>query len=248
MIRFSNASERPTITRRDIPRRDLPSPPPRFYMGLDLGQVCDYTAIAVIERIAPSPKSAPPAYHLRHLQRFPLGTPYPEVVSRVRDMLHSPSLGSITKLIVDGTGVGVPVVEMLRQAGLSLVPIWITGGETTSRKGKIIRVPKRDLVSVLQVVFQTDRLRIASSLSLGQILTDELLNFRAKVTTAGAGTYEAWRESVHDDLVLALAIAAWYAERSRGQTRTQLSISAPDAPAGRAAGIGTRGVEQGRDP
>ena len=216
-------------------------------MGLDLGQVRDYTAIAVIERIASSPKNAPPSYHLRHLQRFPLGTPYPEIVTHVRDMIHSPPLAGVTKLIVDGTGVGVPVVEMLRQAGLSLVPIWITGGETTSRKGRIIRVPKRDLVSVLQVVFQTGRLRIASSLPLGPILIDELLNFRAKVTTAGTNTYEAWRESVHDDLVLALAIAVWYAERSRGQTRTQLSISAPDAPAGRAAGIRTCGVEDGGD-
>ena len=91
-------------------------------------------------------------------------------------------------------------------------------------------------MSVLQVVFQTERLRIASSLPLRPILIDELLNFRAKVTTTGNNTFEAWRESVHDDLVLALAIAVWYAERSRGQTRTQLSITAPNAPAGRAAG------------
>ena len=125
---------------------------------------------------------------------------------------------------------------MLRQAGLYLVPIWITGGETTSRKGKIIRVPKRDLVSVLQVVFQTRRLRIARSLPLGPILTDELLNFRAKVTTVGTNTYEAWRESIHDDLVLALAIAAWYAERSRCRTRTKLSASVPEAQASRFGG------------
>jgi hypothetical protein len=26
-------------------------------------------------------------------------------------------------------------------------------------------------------------------------------------------SYNAWRESIHDDLVLAVALAAWYAER-----------------------------------
>ena len=107
-------------------------------------------------------------------------------------------------------------------AGLPTVPIWITGGETVSRKGRIIRVPKRDLVSVLQVMFQTGRLKIATSLPLGPVLVDELMNFRAKITPAGNDTYEAWRERDHDDLVLALAIAAWYAERSRHRTHTDL--------------------------
>jgi len=34
-----------------------------------------------------------------------------------------------------------------------------------------------------------------------------------KVTTAGNETFEAWRERDHDDLVLAVGIAAWVAER-----------------------------------
>ena len=114
---------------------------------------------------------------------------------------------------------------MLHQAGLPVVPIWITGGDTVSRAGRIIRVPKRDLVSVLQVLFQTGRIKIAPSLPLGSVLVQELMNFRAKITAAGNDTYEAWRERDHDDLVLALAIAAWYAERSRHRTQTELSIT-----------------------
>ncbi len=34
-----------------------------------------------------------------------------------------------------------------------------------------------------------------------------------KITVAGNDTYEAWRESDHDDLVLAAAMAAWYGEK-----------------------------------
>jgi hypothetical protein len=42
----------------------------------------------------------------------------------------------------------------------------------------------------------------------------ELTGFQLKVDLrSGHDTYEAWREGIHDDLVLAVAIAAWYAER-----------------------------------
>jgi hypothetical protein len=41
-------------------------------------------------------------------------------------------------------------------------------------------------------------------------LADELLAFRAKISARGHHTSEAWRESDHDDLVLALALACWH--------------------------------------
>ena len=44
-------------------------------------------------------------------------------------------------------------------------------------------------------------------------MTDELLNFRYKITQASNLTYEAWREGAHDDLVLALSLAVWEAEK-----------------------------------
>jgi hypothetical protein len=44
------------------------------------------------------------------------------------------------------------------------------------------------------------------------------VNFKVKVNLAtGHDSYEAWRESVHDDLVLAVALACWHGEnRSSG--------------------------------
>ncbi len=44
-------------------------------------------------------------------------------------------------------------------------------------------------------------------------MIEELQNFRIKFTRAGNDTYEAWRESDHDDLVLAAAMAAWFGEK-----------------------------------
>jgi hypothetical protein len=72
-------------------------------------------------------------------------------------------------------------------------------------------VPKRDLVTVTQVLLQNGRLRVAAGLPEAETLKRELLNFRVKIDPRTAhGSYEHWRESEHDDLVLAVSIAAWF--------------------------------------
>ena len=59
---------------------------PDYYVGLDLGQAQDYTALSVVERSEkfpvgslPDPSVTPREAHyaVRHLRRWPLGTPYP---------------------------------------------------------------------------------------------------------------------------------------------------------------------------
>ena len=69
-------------------------------------------------------------------------------------------------------------------------------------------VPKRDLVTTLQVLLQSGRLKVASDLKLAKVLVDEMLNFKVKINVKTAhDSYEAWREGIHDDLVLAVALA-----------------------------------------
>jgi hypothetical protein len=182
-----------------------------FVGGLDLGQAADYTALAIVECV-------PPALHLRHLQRFKLGTTYPAVVEGVRALLLSPALLRDTVLVVDHTGVGRPVVDLLQAARLAapLVPVTITGGDAVTYEGDCWRVPKRNLVATVQVVLQTGRLKIAEGLPEAAMLVKELLNFQVKITANAHDTYGAWREGSHDDLVLAVALACWYAERASG--------------------------------
>ena len=60
---------------------------------------------------------------------------------------------------------------------------------------------------------EIDQALIARALPEAPVLVEELQNFKLKITTAGNDTYEAWRESDHDDLVLAVAMAAWYGEK-----------------------------------
>jgi hypothetical protein len=191
----------------------------RYFTGLDLGQAKDYTAVAVLERTTlPDPKREGRKLHhyaVRHLERLPLGTPYPDVGTRLARLFAGPPLaGSI--LAVDYTGVGRPVLDLLRRARIpaSLRAVTITGGNKATLDGGW-HVPKRELVGTLQVLLQSRRLKVAPSLPAAQTLVQELTTFQVKITPAANETFGAWREGAHDDLVLAVAIAAWEGEHFR---------------------------------
>jgi hypothetical protein len=196
-----------------------------FYAGLDLGQAQDYTALTIAERITqrymqfevahyggqPPPS---PRYDVRHLERLKLGTSYPDQVKHVKQLLERPQLQGKVKLVLDFTGVGRPVADMFHDAKMPcpVSLILIHGGNTVVRAGLQYHVPKRDLVSVTQVLLQSGRLHIAEALPESATLTKEMQNFKMKISAGGHDSYESWRENIHDDLVLSLAIALWTAE------------------------------------
>jgi hypothetical protein len=189
-----------------------------YYLGLDLGQAQDYTAICIAERnetmCGNLAARSGATYQVRHLERPALGTPYPAIVARVRQLVHQPPLRGQVSVVADATGVGAAVIDLLRDAHLSapLNAVTITGGDTVTQDGLNYRVPKRDLVSVLQVLLQTQRLKVAQALPDSDTLVRELLNFRVTVNAHAHDSYAAWREGVHDDLVLATALACWAGE------------------------------------
>jgi hypothetical protein len=223
-----------------------------YYLGLDLGQASDFTAVAVLEesvwltgplartaglvedgwglpsRLAPQQATTARAFALqrgqpgkpplwlRYLHRFPLGTPYPRIVAAVAEMLHTPPLAGqgVTALALDKTGVGAPVADLFRAAGLAPFEITISGGHTVNvgEHPRELTVPKRDLVSAVQAALQTRRLSFADGLPELDVLRRELETFRVKISAAGHDSYEAWRERDHDDTVLAVALAVWLRE------------------------------------
>lgn len=214
------------------------TPRESYFIGVDLGQMADYTAVTVVQRLETRterprrlvssnfitgekqytgrpPIVTPTGYHLRHLERLPLGTSYTAVAARVKALQDSGPLASANTVVVaDTTGVGLPVFEMMRSAGVrDLWGITIHSGDAVARDSRIYRVPKRDLVSTVQVLLQQGTLKFAEGLADGPVLRHELQNFKAKINLAtGHDSYEAWREGDHDDLVLSLAMACWLGE------------------------------------
>jgi hypothetical protein len=164
---------------------------------------------------AEPPDRAVGQYAVRHLERLPLGTPYTSVAEQLVRLFAQAPLTDST-LVIDSTGVGRPVVDWLRKSNIqaALQPLTITGGYQANREADGgWRVPKKELVSVLQVLLQARRLKVAPTLAEAGTLVRELQNFQVKITTAAHETFGTWREGLHDDLVLAVAVAAWQAER-----------------------------------
>src|SRR5262249_6340157 len=150
------------------------------------------------------------ALSVRHLKRWPLKTPYPEIVAEVTDLLDRPPLPG-SPLLVDATGVGRAVVDLFRQAVVDkprragttvhLVPVTSTAGFAVGREAGGFTVPKRDLAGVMQVLMGERRLKVAD-VPEREALLKELQNFKVKVkASTGNETLEAWRERDHDDLV-----------------------------------------------
>ncbi len=212
----------------------------RFFIGLDIGQAKDHTAVVVLGRKYQVPRREAyetiindwpvQSFHeryqaifdLRHCERLPLGTTYTKVIDRLRVILQTPELYSKSTLIIDATGCGRPVFEQFIKAKICkpIIGVQITGGHEVSEDapGIFYNVPKIDLVSALQTLIQAQRLKIASEIEHADILKNEILNFRVKVSERTANVkLEAWREKDHDDLVLALAMAAWWGIRTENQ-------------------------------
>ncbi len=138
-------------------------------------------------------------YQVGHLERVPLGTPYPGIVAHVGRLLGKfPN----PELIIDYTGVGRPVFDLFTYAGISPVGVLITGGAVETRYGATCGVPKLTLVSRLQALLHQGQLKIQKELSEAETLVRELQDFRVEFTATGHLTFNA-RAGKHDDLVLA---------------------------------------------
>jgi hypothetical protein len=184
----------------------------QYYLGLDLGQSQDYTALCILEQVQQSEETQP-NYRIRYLERPQLGTPYPAVVENVSKIFNSEKLKDKSTLVIDQTGCGRPVYDLFDLAGLNPIGISIHGGDAVTHEGNSWRVPKRDLVACLQVLLQNGRLKVSKKLKLEPVLSREMLNFKVKIDPKTAhDSYSSWREGDHDDLVLAVALASWYAE------------------------------------
>jgi hypothetical protein len=160
-------------------------------------------------------------YRVRHLEHHGPPSRYASVAGRIPEILRE--IGRDSIVLADITTCGRPgyslILSELSHAleGTSLrfkhCPITVSGiagGVSKSPDvGQI--VPRRDLISATQILFDEGQLKIAEGLALAGTLRDELLAFKPKADKPD--DLEGWRERPHDDLVLAVAVSLWAAER-----------------------------------
>ena len=177
----------------------------QIFLGIDLGQREYHSAFVVLERFEVMPsytdvlrgKDIYCRYVVRQAERVGLGTPYAEVVGRVKRIVDA--LGDGCIVVVDETGVGVPVVESMRRVvrGCAILPITITTGARSTGSS----VPRAELVTRLQMMVQAGELEIAHGCRHGEELQRELVHLQLQ----GKHGEEP------DDLAMALALACWKA-------------------------------------
>jgi hypothetical protein len=186
----------------------------KYYCGVDLGQSNDSTAIVLIEAVAGT-------LHCGHIERVPLGTDYLSVVARVEHIMNR--LPPTADLVVDASGCGRPVADMLTHAGLDFQGIVISGGvEESTLTGGYRSVPKATLISHVQAALHSGTLKIQADLPETPILLRELEDFRVSFSGTGHMSFNA-RGGRHDDIVLALSLAVWAAKRHDGNELRDVS-------------------------
>jgi hypothetical protein len=130
-------------------------------IGVEIGQKRDPTAVCVAEVDRRDGASGTETHFIvRYLQRLPLGTPYPKVAERIARITGGVQARKRTHTIVyvAATGVGQPVVDLLREQirGARVVEVYFTHGDrrTEAREAGQLRVSlgKAYLVSRLQAL------------------------------------------------------------------------------------------------
>jgi hypothetical protein len=99
--------------------------------------------------------------------------------------------------------------------GAKVIPLFvITGKRSSSDEQGGWWVPRQELAATLQVLLQSRRLRVAPALPEAATLARELAAFQVKAPVPSKEELVVWREGMHDDLVLAVAVAAWLGEHA----------------------------------
>jgi hypothetical protein len=219
---------------------------PIVAMGVDLGQKRDYTAIAVVEPQRRERDGRSEDYYItRFLERLPLGTPYPAVVQRVQAVVvnirrqvanqpprfEMPTPSASITLYVDATGVGQPVVDLLKSAGVPVRPTYFTFGDRrVEQRDRSISLGKAWLVSRLQALLQTGRILLPQTME-ARVLAEELLDYEIHVDEKANDTCGTFRVGSHDDLVTALGLAVQEPVRQYRITWGGFDVSGMNQPA-----------------
>lgn len=153
---------------------------------------------------------------------------YADFVRSVCLVCATPAILGNYTLIVDGTGVGSPVVSMMRESGLAPIPIIFTSGagwheeyekistmsgQSTFRMFQKLMVSKEEMTQSAIVIMQQGRLRISADLP--QMLKDDirkqLIKFTGKVNERTKKVaYENLTDQDHDDQVVCILMAAFW--------------------------------------
>jgi hypothetical protein len=152
-----------------------------YYGGLDLAKVEDYTVLAFLNR----------ARQLTFVDRFHRQ----DWGIQVRRILAGSERHGGPMIVVDSTGLGEPIFETLMGAGCNVEPYPLTQRSKAALINNLAQMLERRLLTLPRPELWPEGI-------------EELESYEYSVTDSGNVTMSA-PSGIHDDCVIALALAAW---------------------------------------
>lgn len=185
-------------------------------IGVDIGQRREPSGLCVAEHdLRKEDGSDILHYMIRHLERLPAGTQFPKIADRVSEVASGVYRKTRERphLLLDVTGLGSPVVDLIREASKDygrISEVYFTHGDQCTEEmvsgRSVVRLGKAYLVSKLQTMLQTARLHLPKN-EQTDILRRELMDFEIEIDEKANERYGAFRVGAHDDLVTALGMS-----------------------------------------
>ena len=157
-----------------------------YVMGVDLAKHVDFTVITVLD-------SRGQQVHFNRFNKLDWNYQKSLIISTAREY------GA--RVLIDSTGVGDPILDDLRRAGITVDGY------------KFDKDSKRRLVESLMLSIEQGRIRLLAE----SVQTNELQIFGYELTPGGV-RYSA-PENHHDDCVMSLALANWLYVSGTGEPR-----------------------------
>jgi hypothetical protein len=185
------------------------------------------TGIAIIRRVMAKDEDGKRyrRFSLEHLERV-VGKTYREIADTLKEIMQDKRLVEQIydrhalqmhprhpQLVVDFMATSRPVYSDFKQQGLRPRAVAVYGGKQTfSGNNGLTYLPRRDLMSGMQLSLQTGMLAIAKGLDFFGEFVREAENYGLKPVSPSQ-EFDAWRLGQYDDLLFAVAIACWLASQ-----------------------------------
>jgi hypothetical protein len=203
-----------------------------FLLGFDPAQLRDYAALAAVEVTSDKEGLIFKLHGMERRQRLS----YPDLVSwavwALKILEFSKNTTSPPELVIDSTGVGIAVKDLLLKAGVKPIAVTTTLGNTVTKiNNSNFNVGKALLVGKFLAAFDAGRFQVNPNLPIYPQFERELLAFKADISARGNAVFSV-EEGEHDDLISACYLCVWWAEsKPKPQPRLYFYSQPKAAPA-----------------
>lgn len=203
----------------------------QYIMGLDPAQLRDWSALVITKRTW-NEDTNENHYQIEALDRKQ-HLPYNEIVDWVvkvfkdprfwpneEETAHAncigrqPRITSDPEIVIDSTGVGRALWDLLRNKDVGCIGATITAGGSLDASHGVYTLGKSLMLGRFSAAWDGGRVERNPNHPLVPILEDEMAKYRVEISKSGNLSFNA-PPGEHDDLLFAAALSVWWGEEAR---------------------------------